>query len=103
MPTRLTKRAGETRTYTFDFTPFAEIVAGDTLTGTPAVAVANTVTGGTGTAPTAGTPALASPAVKVTVTLSGGTEGTCWLVTCTCGTVGGAVLVCEGLLFVSWE
>ena len=91
-PTQNVKRTAEVRTYSFDFSKFPEIVAGDTLTGTPTITVA-------GTGLTLGSPSISSNLVKVQI--SAGTNGTVYVMKCQCSTVGGSTLVCGGMLLVS--
>lgn len=87
-----TKRPGEARTYEFDFSQFPEIEDGDTLSGTPAVASA---TSGL----TIGSPSRSGSSVLVSI--SGGSDGVGYNLTCSCATTGGSTLNCVGKLKVS--
>jgi len=78
------KKPGEARTITFDFT--TKLSVGDTLTGTPLMAV--TPTGGG--ALTAGSPALSGN--EVNVRLSNGVDATDYTVKCSCATSNGDTL-----------
>jgi hypothetical protein len=91
MPGMLTKKAGEVETFAFEFKQRAELVAGDTLTGTPTVSA-------TPSGLTLGSPFLSGSQVRVTI--SGGTSGTQYLVTCTVVTAGGSTLQSVGPLNV---
>jgi hypothetical protein len=95
--TQLDKRAAEIRRYTFDFSLFPEIVAGDTLTGTPVITLEQTLPKGTvAVAPVATSIVRATSAV--TCVMTGGEDGSSWRVECTCTTTGGFTLVCVGYL-----
>jgi len=101
MTQKLIKRAGEVRTYIFDFEQFPEIILLDTLTGVPVVTATNQSQSGLGTPPTIGTPSIAAGAKKVNCVLSGGSDNALWLMECQCATVGGSTLVCTGLLQIT--
>lgn len=93
--TVLTARPGEVRAYTFDFSQFPEVAAGDALTGTPVVAV-------TPPGLTLGTPSVVAgnPASTVEVLITMGSAEQLYSLTCTCATADGSTLVCEGRLSV---
>lgn len=90
------------RGFIFDYSKFPEIVAGDTLTGTPTVtAVESADMNNRGTTPpTVGTPAIAGATVTVAIG-PGGTDGVKYTLTCSCNTAAGAVLVIYAELQVS--
>lgn len=85
-------RVGESRLYSFSFSKFPEIIAGDTLTGTPVI----TVTPSTGL--TIGSPLVSSPTVIISVTV-GSTAGWYELL-CKSPTLSGRILDCDGNLLV---
>lgn len=101
MSTRLIKRAGETRQYTFDFSQFPEIAGGDTLTGVATVSATNLNSSSTDIGPTLGNPTILAGGKTVSCVISGGTDGNTWRMECTCNTVGGFILICTGQLTVS--
>lgn len=85
----LLKLPGELSTYAFEFNPQAELVAGETLTGTPTVSI-------TPSGPTLGSPTISGSQVRFTI--SGGTSNTVHTVLCTVTTSGGATLQSSGKL-----
>lgn len=84
--TLLEKYVDESRLYDFDFTLQAEIVAGETLTGTPVV---SSIPSGL----TFGTPIIGAGAKKVQVRISSGEEGAIYDVKCIVSTSTGSTLV----------
>ncbi len=86
----LDKRVSWVRTYEFDFSPFAELAAGETLSSP---SVTSTPSG-----LTVGTPAVVGALVEATV--SGGVAATDYSLTATAHTSGGAVLTVTGGLSV---
>lgn len=96
--TTLEKRADWSRLYEFDFSSFAEVVAGETLSSPSVPAV---------TGLTIGTPSVSGSSILVSI--SGGTAGggtrlstgiTAYVVTCTVTTSGGRTLSLVGYLRV---
>jgi hypothetical protein len=87
----LRKPAGMARYYLFDFSAFAEVRAGETLS-TPAIT-------STPTGLIVGSPTVSGSQVQVLV--SGGTAGTRYTLTVTVNTSGGAVLTFDGGLLVT--
>lgn len=83
------KRADWSRIYQFDFTTFAEVSGGETISSPSVPAVSGL---------TIGTPSAADGVVSVRI--SGGTAGTKYTVTCTVTTSGGSTLSIEGRLSV---
>lgn len=90
---KLEKFAAESRKYDFDFTNQAEIVAGQTLTGTPTVSSSPSGL-------TLGTAVLDGTSKKVQVTISGGTVNQMYEVTALVNTSGGAILEGCGKLLI---
>lgn len=95
--TTIQKYTGEFRAFCFDFSNAPEVVAGETLSS-PTVTVSPS-------GPTIGSPSVLSSAFDdvasgkgIKVTVSGGTAGTTYTLTCTVTTSGGATLICKGLL-----
>ena len=82
------KRPGEERTYVFNFADQAEIVGGDTLTGTPTVA--ETLVTGPSDTLTVGSPSRSGSTVVVEI--SGGANGDLYHLTCTVNTTAGSIL-----------
>lgn len=91
----LTKLPGESRNYTFDF---VNILGDADLTGTPVIS--QEVADGEGSL-TIGTPSISGD--TVTVQLSGGTDGSKYLVVATCGDTASNTLQVAGKLSVLWE
>ena len=89
--TLLVKRPDWARTYRWDFSDFAEIEGGQTLTGTPTVVA-------TPSGLTQGSAAISGS--YVTCALSGGTDGDVFEVVATVSTSGGATLSIAGKLAV---
>lgn len=89
---RRKKHPGEVRKARFVFEKKREIIDGDTLTGTPTVTSSPS-------GPTIGTPTISGDEVRALI--SGGTDGTSYILTATCDTAGGATLQVVGLLAVS--
>lgn len=88
---KLPKIAGETRSFVFDFTTYAELKAGETISA-PSVAAVSGLT--------IGTPAVLAAEVDgvaagkgVQVAISGGTAGTTYTVNCSVTTSGGATII----------
>ena len=94
MPTTtlLEKAPTEIRTYAFDFSEVSEILAGQTLTGTPTVS-------GSPSGLTFGSPSISGS--KVNVAISAGSDGTTYEITMTVTTSGSATLVGCGRLKVA--
>ena len=101
----LRKYAGEVRAYGFDFSKFPEVMSGETLSS-PTVTVSPT-------GPTIGTPTvttvpfdpgrgaeLIQTGKGVKVSVSAGTAGVSYTLTCTVTTSGGATLKILGTLAV---
>lgn len=86
----LPKIASELRTFVFDFTTYAELEAGETISS-PSVPAVTGLTIGT---PTVTTSAIDDVAAgkAVQCNLSGGTAGTTYTVNCSVTTSGGATL-----------
>lgn len=95
MAEKYIKLVGESRLYDLDFTDQKEIVAGETLTGTPTVTAAPS--GLTISSP----PVIGGANKKVQVRISGGTANTTYSVLCTVTTTGGNTLQGCGTLYVS--
>jgi len=89
--TTLIKRPDWARTYRWDFSDFAEIEAGQTLTGTPTVTA-------TPSGLTLGSPAISG--AYVTCAVSAGTADYVYDLTATVTTSGGATLSIVGKLAV---
>lgn len=98
MITPLYKQPGEVRLYSFDFAAQVEIAGGETLTGTPTIAVS--LLSGSGTV-TAGSPSISTTFVNFT--LSGGTDGDRHRVLCTVATSGGRTLQSAGDLRIAYS
>lgn len=90
----------ETRVFAFDFATKAEIVAGDSLTGSPVVVQAAAPAGAPNL--TIGSPLIAQGGkqVQVAISVTGGLPGAAYKLTCRCPTAAGSVLVREGILQV---
>ena len=86
----LVKRSFEVKTFTVDLSLQDEIVAGDTLTGTPTVTVLTTPSGAAALTITA----IARDATnkKIQFTVSGGTSVFTYIVAAYCATVGGSTI-----------
>ncbi len=87
----LHKPAGASRYYLFDFSDFAEVAAGETLSAPAVVSVPAGLT--------VGTPGVSESQVAVLV--SGGVVGGRYTLTATVQTSGGAVLTFDGRLVVT--
>ncbi len=87
----LHKPAGAVRTYLFDYSDFAEVAAGETLSAPAVVSVPAGLT--------VGAPSVSGSQVAVLV--SGGSVGGRYVLTCTVSTSGGAVLVFDGRIIVT--
>ncbi len=87
----LHKPAGARRYYLFDFSDFAEVAAGETLSAPTVVSVPAGLT--------VGTPSVSGSQVAVLV--SGGTVGGRYVLTCTVSTSGGATLCFDGRIVVT--
>lgn len=86
---------GTSRVLSFEFAAYAELVAGETLSGTPTIEEAGT------SVLTIGAASISGTTVRALVTVPEGTaEGTALALRCTVGTSGGATLVGEGILNV---
>jgi hypothetical protein len=89
----LCKFPGEMMVFAFDLSEQPEIVAGDTLSGTPTVA--HTLVSGSGTL-TLGSPSISGS--KIQLQVSGGTNGATWKLVVTVATLGGSTICAKGLL-----
>lgn len=89
----LIKQPDEVRQYTFDYSAQLEVVAGETLTGSPTVTA--TVLNGAGSL-TIGSPSISG--TKVNVTISGGVLGENYAVKCLVQTNASHTLACVGEL-----
>jgi hypothetical protein len=99
--TILTKRAGETRLYTMDFSNMPEIVGGDTLTGTPTWNCISAVGTGGKTSDLAFTsPALHAGNKGADVKIAGGVDGVTYGVSASVTTAAGYTLVGIGYLYI---
>ena len=98
MSTQVFKYQAENRLYAMSFAQKAEIIAGQTLTGTPTVtAVANTLGS---TALTIGSPSISGS--NVIFQISGGTGDTNYTITVVVSTnVSPTVLVGEGMINIA--
>jgi len=97
--TKLLKYTTTVRSYIFDLANAPEIVSGETISSPTVTGSPSGLTIGTPTILEAET--LAVPSGKgVAVTISGGTAGTSYTLTCTVTTSGGATLVVKGDLEV---
>jgi hypothetical protein len=87
----LPRSAAWSRVYEFDFSDFAELEAGETISS-PSVSVDPS-------GPTIGTPSVSGDSVLVRI--SGGTAGVTYTVTCTVTLSSGGTLTMEGIQPVS--
>lgn len=99
-PMTLIKRPNEVRIYQMDFSQFPEIIAGDTLTGTPSV-VATVVGGALVSLPSLASPGLSTDKKSALVTISGGAPNNSYYIAFTCGTTLGSTLEGVGQLTVT--
>lgn len=94
----LSKFPTEELTFTFDFSARAEIVSGQSLTGTPEVVASLRKGGGE---LVIGTPSVAGDGVDVVI--SGGDEGDVFVLVCTVDTDAGMTLAAAGTLNIKIE
>lgn len=87
----LTKLVGESRTYAFDYSRCAEVLSGQTLTGTPTVTASPSGL-------TIGSPSIAGS--QVAVQISSGTLGQTYLLSCLTTTSGGSTVGVQGNLSI---
>lgn len=87
-PTTIYAYSTESRTYTVNFANFAELIAGDTLTGTPTVTSDPNDESLVITSKATSTP-------NVTFRATGGVVGTQYLINCTATTTAGATLLTQ--------
>jgi hypothetical protein len=80
------------RTFRFDFSSFAEVVAGETISSPSVTATPSGLT--------IGSPTIPSGTSRVEATVTGGAGGQRYNVTCSVTTSGGATLTIEGFLDV---
>lgn len=90
----VTKEAGETRHFTFDFSP--ELATGENVTSV--TSVTHEEAGGYTADLTLGSSSLATP--LVTVPIGGGTAGRVYVVSCLAVTSAGQTLLVEGAIAV---
>lgn len=92
MADTLVAHPGEVRKYTWDFSLFPEVVAGDTLTGTPTITASPAGL-------TIGSPSISGPRVTALITVGAATAS--YLTVCAAATAGGSTLECLGRLEVT--
>lgn len=97
--TRRVKVSTEVRRYVFNFFARSEVVAGETLSS-PTVTVSPSGPTISGAAVLTSSLAGVPSGKGVSATISGGTAGTTYTLTCTVTTSGGSTLVCKGELEV---
>jgi hypothetical protein len=96
----LIKRAQENRLYTMDFSALPEIVAGDTVSSVTSVSQFNAANGAVSTDLTITSQAVASGNKGAQCKISGGVDGTTYLLSFKVATVGGYTLIGIGYLYI---
>ncbi|WP_020469333.1 phage fiber-tail adaptor protein [Zavarzinella formosa] len=94
MPTTLQKFPSEVRTFSFDFSQFAEIVSGDLISSVVSV------TATPSDELTLGAASIAEDGKSIFLSISAGSAGTLYTLDALVQTVSGSRLLGQGLLFV---